>query len=70
MDTINAKGKLCPIPLIMLKKKMTKINKGEVVKIIADSFVTKENIERFGRKKYELVGSDDDEGIFKIYIKK
>ena len=68
--SIDAKGKPCPIPLIMLKKKMAKINKGELVEVIADSFVTKENIERFGRERYEFIGIDEDDGVFKIYIKK
>jgi tRNA 2-thiouridine synthesizing protein A len=67
---MNVKGKPCPVPLIMTKKKITKIDKGEVLEVITESIVVKENIERFSKKKYELIHINEKNRIFKIYIKK
>jgi TusA-related sulfurtransferase len=68
--TIDVRGKLCPVPLIMTMKKLKQINKGEVLEVITETFVSKENIERFGKEKHELLRIDVDGELFKIYIKK
>jgi len=52
---LDARGKPCPIPLIMAKKKITKMKKGEILEIITTDFVAKENLERLGKEKYELI---------------
>ena len=67
---MDVKGKPCPIPLIMAKKKIAKKNKGEVLEIITPDIVVKENIERYSKKKYELIRIDEKDRIFRIYIKK
>ncbi|UCF12907.1 MAG: sulfurtransferase TusA family protein, partial [Thermoplasmatales archaeon] len=68
--SLDARGNPCPIPLIMTKKKIAKMNKGELMEIITADIVAKENIERYAIDKYELVRIDKKEGLFKIYIKK
>jgi TusA-related sulfurtransferase len=68
--SIDAIGELCPIPLIMAKKKIAKMNKGEILEIITTDIVVKENIERFCMKKFELIRIDGEGKLFKIYIKK
>ena len=72
-DTTNyldARGNLCPIPLIMTKKKIAKMNNNEILEIITTDFVVKENIERFGKENHELIRIDKKDELFKIYIKK
>ena len=54
----------------MTKKKITKMKKGEILEIITTDFVAKENLERLGKEKYELIRIDKEGKIFKIYIKK
>jgi tRNA 2-thiouridine synthesizing protein A len=68
--TLDARGKPCPIPLIMTKKKITKMSKGETLEIITEDIVSKENIERYAIDKYELINIYKTGGLFKIYIKK
>jgi parallel beta-helix repeat protein len=67
---IDARGNPCPIPLIMTKKKIAKITKGEILEIITTDIVAKENIERYAIKNYELVRIDQKGELYKIYIKK
>ena len=67
---LDVRGRPCPIPLIMTKKKIKKIKKGEIIEIISDEWVSKENLERFGKKKFNLLHIDEDNDIFKVYIRK
>ena len=67
---LDARGNPCPIPLIMTKKKIAKMKKGEILEIITTDIVAKENIERYAIEKYELVRIDRKGELFKIYIKK
>lgn len=67
---LDTRGNLCPIPLIMTKKKIAKMKKGVVLEIITTDLVAKENIERFGITKHELKRIDKEGEIFKIFIKK
>lgn len=67
---LDVRGRLCPIPLIMTKKKFAKIKKGEILEILTEEFVSKENIERFGEKKKGLLGINKEGNVFKIQIKK
>ena len=69
--SLDVQGKPCPVPIVMIKKKMSKIKEGEVLEVTTSALVAKENIERYCKKKYELIKIDEeDNGIFKIYIKK
>ena len=47
-----------------------KMNKGETIEIITSDVVAKENIERFGREKHELLSIDQKGELFKLSIKK
>ena len=51
-------------------KKIAKIKKGEVLEILTADVVAKENIERFGIEKHELIRIDKKGELFKIFIKK
>ncbi len=67
--SLDARGNPCPIPLIMTKKKISKIAKGEILEIITADIVAKENIERYARDNYDLIRIDKKGELFKIYIK-
>ena len=67
---LDAKGEPCPVPLIMTKKKIANIPKGEILEIVTTDIVVKENIERYAIKNYELVRIDKKGELYKIFIKK
>jgi parallel beta-helix repeat protein len=69
-NSLDTRGNPCPIPLIMTKKKIAKMTKGETLEIITTDIVAKENIERYAIEKYELVRIDKKGELYKIYIKK
>jgi selenium metabolism protein YedF len=46
MDTINALGKPCPIPVIEAKKALRKAAAGEQVKVLVDNDISRQNLEK------------------------
>jgi selenium metabolism protein YedF len=44
---VDARGKLCPAPLIMTKKALGEIAKGDSLRVLIDNEVSKNNVERF-----------------------
>jgi selenium metabolism protein YedF len=49
MDTINALGKPCPIPVIEAKKALRKAGTDEVVKILVDNDISRQNLEKMAK---------------------
>jgi TusA-related sulfurtransferase len=68
--TLDVRGRPCPVPIIMVKKKLAKIKTGETIEITADSLVVKENIERYLDDNKINVDIQENKGIFKLIIKK
>ncbi|MBU1262115.1 sulfurtransferase TusA family protein [bacterium] len=70
---IDVLGRVCPYPLVMLKKATQDINPGDVVKILCDSepSVTKE-MPTFCEKKGLLMDSVrlEEKGYWEVYIMK
>ncbi len=47
MKTIDARGKLCPIPLIMTKKALTEIKENETLEVLMDNETSVKNVTRY-----------------------
>jgi selenium metabolism protein YedF len=47
MKTIDAKGKLCPLPLIMTKKALQEIQENETLLVLMDNEISVKNVTRF-----------------------
>jgi selenium metabolism protein YedF len=47
MKTIDAKGKLCPLPLIMTKKALMEIRENETLLVLMDNDISVKNVTRF-----------------------
>jgi selenium metabolism protein YedF len=49
METINALGKPCPIPVIEAKKALRKAAPGETVRILVDNDISRQNLEKMAK---------------------
>ncbi len=68
---LDVKQKACPIPVILMRDKLKEMKEGEVIEIITDFPSCKNNIERAAtRSGHEILEIIEDNGNFKIYIKK
>lgn len=69
MTNIDARGLLCPQPVIVTKKALEEIASGEIITIV-DNITAKENVSRFAANmnyKYEV---EEKEGFYYIKIMK
>ena len=69
--TVDARGTACPGPLLEAKKAIGTINSGEIMEILSADEGTKRDIPKWANKKgHEYLGTLEDSGYFKIYLKK
>ena len=68
---IDARGTACPGPLLAAKKAIGEINSGDVMEILSSDEGTKRDIPKWAQKKgHEYLGTVEESGFFKIYMKK
>jgi len=70
VDTI---GQACPVPVLLTRRGLKKIESGHILEVIGDFFPAKKNIQDYAKKHgHEVVEviEPDENGIYKIIIKK
>jgi TusA-related sulfurtransferase len=69
--SVDARGTSCPGPLLAAKKAMGEIQAGETLEVLSSDEGTKKDIPKWAKKKgYEYLGTIEESGYFKIYVKK
>ncbi len=68
---VDARGTACPGPLLEAKKAIGTISSGEIMEILSADEGTKRDIPKWANKKgHEYMGTVEESGYFKIYLKK
>ena len=68
---LDAKGLMCPEPVMMLHKKVKEMESGQVLKVLATDPSTKRDIAKFCTfLSFELLQDEEVNGVFGFYIKK
>ena len=66
---VDARGYLCPMPVIMVQKEVKK-NTPNTLEVLVDDACAKENVTRFGTSQgYTVTVSETDDG-FKLTLTK
>ena len=66
---VDARGYLCPMPVIMVQKEVKK-NAPSTLKVLVDDACAKENVTRFGTSQgYKVTVTETDDG-FKLTLTK
>jgi len=68
--TVDARGQLCPKPLIMAKKALVQLAVGQEMTVLIDNETSKENVCRFLADNGAEVDCTEDENVFTIRAKK
>ncbi|MCD4792704.1 MAG: sulfurtransferase TusA family protein [Bacteroidales bacterium] len=69
--SVDARGTACPGPLLEAKKAIGTINSGDIMEIMSADEGTKKDIPKWANKKgHEYLGTVEESGFFKIYMKK
>ena len=69
--SVDARGTSCPGPLLAAKKAIGQIDKGQVMEILSADEGTKRDIPKWCNKKgFEYLGTVEESGYFKIFLRK
>ena len=68
--TLDAKGLMCPMPIVQLAKKVKEMKTGQVLELLADDVGAKEDVPAWcGRTGNQLVGTETEGNVLKFYIR-
>jgi len=68
---MDVRGEACPYPLIRTKQQVDKIQKGQVLKVLASDPVAPQNIDAWAKKSgNELLAVEVIKGNYYIFIRK
>jgi selenium metabolism protein YedF len=67
---VDARGKVCPEPLIMTKKAMTDLAAGQKMQVIVDNETAKNNVSRFLADNNMPALCTEQGGVFSLHVNK
>jgi len=71
MEKLDVRGKVCPLPLFYAKKKISELEPGDELEVMADDLTAKETIQKWSRlHHHEVVRIEDEGDFFRIIVKK
>ena len=69
--SVDARGTACPGPLLAAKKAIAEVGSGDIMEILSADEGTRKDIPKWANKKgHEYMGTLEEAGYFKIYMKK
>lgn len=70
-EKLDVRKKMCPMPVLLTKRKLEKMDAGKVLEVIGDYHPALENIQRWAKNVgHEIIDVTDSPPGFKIKIKK
>jgi TusA-related sulfurtransferase len=70
-DILDCVGLYCPVPIFETRKKMDVLEKGQILKMMADDPGSKPDMESWAKSTgNDLLKVSEEDGVFSFYIKK
>ena len=70
-ELLDVRGKICPVPLLLTKRKLEAMRKGDLLEVLGDFPQTRENIQDLVKRTgNETLKVEEYKGEFKILIRK
>ena len=71
MYKIDARGRVCPLPLFYTKKKIEKLKSGEELEVLTDDAIAKNTIPQWIREHgHEIVTFEESGSELRVIIRK
>lgn len=70
MKTVDAQGKMCPMPLIMTKKALSEISENETLEILIDNETSVKNVSRFLEEHNMSISTEKQGNVFRLKVNK
>ncbi len=69
-ESLDVKGKTCPIPVLLTRKKIRTMTSGQILEIVGDFPPAKKNIQNFLNKNgHEVLDLHEEDRIYHIFTK-
>lgn len=69
-STVDARGQVCPKPLILTKKALNETADGGRLTVLIDNDTSRQNVERFLRDNGMTVETSEEGGVFTLHVTK
>jgi tRNA 2-thiouridine synthesizing protein A len=67
VETLDVKGKMCPLPVALTKRKLAEMQLGQLLTIVGEGELEFDNIQRWLKNNgYEIVETSKNNNEFKI----
>ena len=71
MHKLDARGRVCPLPLFYTKKEIEKLKSGDELEVLTDDAVAKNTIPKWSREHgHEVVKVEESGNEFRVVIRK
>ena len=71
IEKLDVRKKMCPMPVLLTKRKLEKVDAGKILEVIGDYRPAMENIQRWARNAgHEIIDLTEHQSGFRIKIKK
>ena len=71
LESIDVRGKMCPIPVAFTKRKLESMVAGQLLEVIGEGELEYDNIQNWAKKNgYEIVKASKSTVEFRILIQK
>lgn len=68
---LDCKGLSCPMPVIKLSKEITRIEVGQILRMVATDPGSKQDMEAWARQtRHELLDAQADGNVFTFYVRR
>jgi TusA-related sulfurtransferase len=69
--TVDARATACPGPLLAAKKAIRDLETDQIMEVMSSDPATKRDVPKWAQKKgHEYLGTIEESGFFRIYMKK
>jgi tRNA 2-thiouridine synthesizing protein A len=69
VEILDVKGKMCPIPVALTKRKLAQMQHGQLLEVIGEGELEFDNIQRWLKNnEYEIAKTSKNDNDFKILI--
>jgi tRNA 2-thiouridine synthesizing protein A len=70
-QTLDVKGKACPIPVVMTAKAMKQLSPGDVLEVLATDPGVEPDMQAWTKQTgNELISIGQDDGVFRVLLRK
>ncbi len=70
-EILDTTGQVCPMPAVLTKRRIEKLNVGQIIEVVGDCSPSLENIEKWARNNgHEVLEASKSGMNFKIKIRK